>query len=96
MTKKNSLARNLHRLRTVVHFIKQIMFLLAKDQQVSLSTAVSEAYSVTLAAYHGTIVRGTCQAGFLLLPTRETFLESIGETGTASCCVFHAIQNCRS
>lgn len=86
LTKKNSLARNLHRLRTVVHFIKHIMFLLAKDPQASLSTAVSEAYNATLSVYHGTIVRGTCQAGFLLLPSREAFLDSIGETGAALLC----------
>jgi hypothetical protein len=81
MTKRNSLARNLHRLRTVVHFIQRIMFLLASDNEVSLSAAVSKAYNETMGPYHSTLVRTTCQAGFMLLPTREAFLDSIGETG---------------
>jgi hypothetical protein len=84
VTKKNSLARNVHRLRTVVQFIMHIMSLLAKDRTTSLSTAVSTAYSDTLGTYHSTVLRGTCQAGFLLLPTREAFLSSIGETGADS------------
>lgn len=84
VTKKNSLARNLHRLRTAVHFIMRIMSLLAKDREMALSSAVAEAYQDTLGPYHSTVVRGTCQAGFLLLPTRATFLSSIGETGTQS------------
>lgn len=84
MTTKNSLARNLHRLRTVVVFMEKIMANLVSDPKTPLSTAVSSAYGETLSAYHSMIVRGTCNAGFLLLPNRTSFLASLGETGARS------------
>jgi hypothetical protein len=83
VTVKNSLARNLHRLRTAILFISRIMSGLAEDRSLTLSGAVSSAYVDTLAQYHSAVLRGTCNAGFLLLPTRQAFLASIGETGTA-------------
>ena len=84
VTTKNSLARNLHRLRTVVVFMEKIMANLVSDPKTPLSTAVSSAYGETLSAYHSMIVRGTCNAGFLLLPNRTSFLASLGETGARS------------
>jgi hypothetical protein len=83
VTVKGSLARNLHRLRTVLVFMEKIMANLMDDDACSLSTAVSRAYGDTLSVYHSMIVRGTCNAGFLTLPTRAAFLKSLGETGTA-------------
>ena len=81
MTTKNSLARNLHRLRTVVVFMKCIMANLVEDSKATLSAALASAYMDTLAKYHSMLVRGSCNAGFLLLPSRATFLASIGEDG---------------
>jgi Glycolipid transfer protein (GLTP) len=92
VTKKNSLARNVHRLRTVVVFTEKIMANLIRDAAMSLSGAVSAAYGDTLAPYHSTIVRTTCNAGFLLLPSRHSFLQSIGETGKDSSP--HVLQTC--
>ena len=91
VTTKGSLARNLHRLRTVIVFMEKIMMNLHADVATTLSTAVSGAYADTLAAYHGMVVRTTCNAGFLLLPSRAGFLQSLGETGALPppCCVFH-------
>jgi Glycolipid transfer protein (GLTP) len=83
VTKKNSLARNLHRLRTVVVFMEKIMDNLAANAATTLSTAVSSAYAETLALYHSFAVRTTCNAGFLVLPNRTSFLASLGETGAA-------------
>jgi hypothetical protein len=57
---------------------------LSDDASCSLSMAVSNAYGETLSAYHSLIVRGTCNAGFLTLPTRAAFLKSLGETGVQS------------
>jgi Glycolipid transfer protein (GLTP) len=92
VTKKNSLARNVHRLRTVVVFTEKIMANLIRDAAMSLSGAVSAAYGDTLAPYHSTIVRTTCNAGFLLLPSRHSFLQSIGETGKDSRMCFRLAQ----
>lgn len=87
---KGSLARNLHRLRTVLLFVEKLMQNLAAGPDVTLSSAASEAYAVSLGPYHSTVMRATCNAGFLLLPTRHTFLTSIGETGmTPKVCVKH-------
>ena len=86
VTTKGSLARNAHRLRTVIVFMEKIMLNLHADKATTLSTAVSGAYADTLAAYHGMVVRATCNAGFLLLPTRASFLQSLGETGERAHC----------
>lgn len=81
VTTKNSLARNVHRLRTVIVFTEKIMAALIQSPKTTLSSAVAAAYGETLAPYHTTMVRGACHAGFLLLPSRHAFLQSIGETG---------------
>ena len=57
---------------------------LAANRETTLSSAVSAAYGETLSLYHSLVVRGTCNAGFLMLPTRASFLASIGETGTGT------------
>eukprot|EP00892_Ulva_mutabilis_P007327 jgi/Ulvmu1/4967/UM207_0011.1 len=77
---KGSLARNLHRLRTVLLFVEKLMQNLSAAPDVTLSSAASEAYAVSLGPYHSTVMRATCNAGLLLLPTRVSFLRSIGET----------------
>jgi hypothetical protein len=87
VTTKNSLSRNVHRLRTVIVFTEMIMAHLIRSATTSLSGAVSAAYGETLAPYHSTIVRGTCNAGFLLLPSRHAFLQSIGESGANQRCL---------
>jgi Glycolipid transfer protein (GLTP) len=84
VTTKNSLSRNVHRLRTVIVFTEMIMAHLICSATTSLSGAVSAAYGETLAPYHSAIVRATCNAGFLLLPSRHAFLQSIGESGAIS------------
>ena len=78
-TKKNSPARNLHRLLNNLNFISAIFENLAKGQ--TLKDAVSDAYDRTLAHIHAWVVRAGIKTGMMALPTREHFLASIGETG---------------
>ena len=77
--RKNSPARNVHRLMGTLAFISAIFENLAKGQ--ALKDAVSEAYDRTLAALHTWVVRAGIKAGLVALPTREAFFTAIGETG---------------
>lgn len=78
ITKKNSPARNVHRLLNTLNFIAAIFENLAKGQ--ALKDAVSDAYDRTLAQIHAWVVRAGIKTGMMALPTREHFLASIGET----------------
>lgn len=82
ITKKNSPARNVHRLLNTLNFIAAIFENLGKD--MTLKDAVSDAYDRTLAAIHAWVVRAGIKAGMMALPTREHFLASIGETEVSS------------
>jgi hypothetical protein len=79
LTRKNSPARNVHRLLNTLNFIAAIFHNLSAG--MPLKDAVSEGYDRTLAQLHAWVVRAGIKTGMLALPTRETFLASIGETG---------------
>lgn len=78
ITKKNSPARNLHRLLVTVRFLRELFINLAKD--LPLKEAVSLAYDDTLGKIHAWVVRTGIKAGLVALPSRESFLEGIQET----------------
>lgn len=78
LTRKNSPARNVHRLLNTLNFIAAIFHNLSAG--MPLKDAVSEGYDRTLAQLHAWVVRAGIKTGMLALPTRETFLASIGET----------------
>ncbi|PSC72987.1 glycolipid transfer [Micractinium conductrix] len=78
ITKKNSPARNVHRLLNTLNFIAAIFENLAKG--MPLKDAVSEGYDRTLAQIHAWVVRAGIKTGMMALPSREHFLASIGET----------------
>lgn len=78
ITKKNSPARNVHRLLNTLNFIAAIFENLSKG--CPLRDAVSEAYDRTLANIHAWVVRTGIKTGMMALPSREQFLASIGET----------------
>lgn len=80
VTTKNSCSRNLHRLMTSFDFIRQLLTLLVKDASVSTREAANTAYDATLSEAHTFVVRAGVKAGMLALPSRESFLRSIGET----------------
>ncbi len=80
MTTKNSCSRNLHRLMTSFDFIRQLLQLLVADGGVTTREAASTAYDATLSEAHTFVVRAGVKAGMLALPSRESFLRSIGET----------------
>lgn len=82
MTTKNSCSRNLYRLLSGISFISKLLQNLAKDRQKTLRIAAAEAYDATLASAHGYMVRMAIKTSMYMLPTRETFLSSINETGT--------------
>ena len=69
----------MHRLLNTLNFIAAIFHNLSAG--MPLKDAVSEGYDRTLAQLHAWVVRAGIKTGMLALPTRETFLASIGETG---------------
>ena len=78
ITIKNSPGRNLHRLINSIAFITEIFKGLLINK--NLKDAVSIAYDNTLSQLHNWVVRTGIKAGMIGLPSREHFLESIGET----------------
>jgi hypothetical protein len=110
---KNSAARNLHRLTTVIMFMRKLLEKLLLDQACSLKVggldacmawrwlegahphgatpsplslplssqdATSHAYEHSLAPIHPYVVRTAVWAGMYVLPTREAFMQSLGES----------------
>lgn len=102
LTTKNSCARNLFRLLSGVSFISMLLQNLASDRNKPLRQAAGEAYDATLASAHGFMVRTAVKGSMYMLPTRETFLASIHETGTSSldlsqlCTMMTSIEICRN
>lgn len=78
ITIKNSPGRNLHRLINSIAFITEIFKGLLVDK--TLKDAVSTAYDATLSQLHNWVVRTGIKAGMIGLPSREHFLDSIGES----------------
>ncbi|KAK9836698.1 hypothetical protein WJX74_006361 [Apatococcus lobatus] len=79
-TVKNSCTRNLHRLLYAVSFISELLSQLTKSANANMQTAAFEAYGQTLSNIHPFLVRMGVKASIYMLPTRETFMKSIGET----------------
>eukprot|EP00878_Enallax_costatus_P001071 GHUV01001208.1.p1 GENE.GHUV01001208.1~~GHUV01001208.1.p1 ORF type:complete len:223 (+),score=32.11 GHUV01001208.1:201-869(+) len=91
-TVKNSCTRNLHRLTAAILFMKILFERLlgsaaAADSMdsaiaadVTLRDAASAAYEAALAPFHTGIVKGVVRAGLLTLPSKEHFINSIGES----------------
>lgn len=80
VTKKNSCARNLHRLKSAIVFIETLVDNLTSNYAATLREAASAAYDVALAPIHTYVVRGAVRAGILSLPSRASFLQGISET----------------
>lgn len=79
-TVKNSCTRNLHRLLYAVSFISELLSQLTKSANANMQTAAFEAYGQTLSNIHPFLVRMGVKASIYMLPSRETFMKSIGET----------------
>lgn len=84
MTTKNSESRNLFRLLNGVLFIARLLQNLVKDKACTLRTACNDAYTDVLASMHSYFVRSAVRASMYMLPTRETFLQNVNETGVLS------------
>lgn len=80
VTKKNSCARNLHRLKSAIVFVEALVANLTTNCTVTLREAASSAYDFALAPIHTYVVRGAVKAGILSLPSRANFLRGIRET----------------
>lgn len=77
---KNSCARNLHRLMLVISFVKQMLQAMLDNERMSLKDAFYKAYLGSLSTIHTYMLQTAVWAALGLLPTKETFLKSIGET----------------
>ncbi|GAX75706.1 hypothetical protein CEUSTIGMA_g3149.t1 [Chlamydomonas eustigma] len=80
VTKKNSCGRNLHRLNAVLTFMRLLLFKLLEDANISIKDAASFAYQQALSPIHPYVVRTAVWAGMYVLPSRQVFMTSIGET----------------
>eukprot|EP00884_Botryococcus_braunii_P016260 jgi/Botrbrau1/3317/Bobra.0048s0013.1 len=80
VTVKNSGARNLYRLLSGLLFITTLLEILADDATITLRSAATEAYNRNLASMHSYMVRTAIKASMYLLPNRDDFMKSIGET----------------
>jgi hypothetical protein len=80
VTKKNSCGRNLHRLNAVLCFMRLLLSKLLEDVNISIKDAASFAYDQALSPIHPYVVRTAVWAGMYVLPSRQVFMTSIGET----------------
>lgn len=80
VTSKGSRSRNLHRLMTVMAFVRVLLEYLKENKQATLREAAAVAYDKTLGPYHATVLKIGVKASFITLPTRQYFIDSIGET----------------
>lgn len=81
VTVKNSCSRNLHRLLSSISFISSLLHNLGSSSSCTLHTAASNAYNGSMAQIHNFFVRTAVKTSMYTLPTRQGFLDSIGETG---------------
>ncbi|GLI59613.1 hypothetical protein VaNZ11_001545 [Volvox africanus] len=79
-THKGSCARNLHRLMLVITFVRLMLSNLLENPSMQLKDALWNAYQGSLGPIHTYMVRTAVWAGLVTMPTRETFMRSIGET----------------
>ncbi|EFJ48912.1 hypothetical protein VOLCADRAFT_90666 [Volvox carteri f. nagariensis] len=79
-TLKGSCARNLHRLMLVITFVRLMLSNLMENPGMQLKDALWNAYQGSLSPIHTYMVRTAVWAGLVTMPTRETFMRSIGET----------------
>ncbi|GFR42075.1 hypothetical protein Agub_g2896 [Astrephomene gubernaculifera] len=79
-TVKGSCARNLHRLMLVITFVRLMLSNLLDNPTMQLKDALWAAYQGSLHPIHTYMVRTAVWAGLVTMPTRETFMRSIGET----------------
>lgn len=80
ITKKGSTGRNLHRLMTSLLFVKILLEKLLENTSTSLKDAASAAYEASLAPIHTFVVKTAIRTGMMTLPSRQSFLEHLGET----------------
>lgn len=59
-------------------FLVTLLGRLESDRTVTLSAAASETYYATLQCYHGWIVTGTFNVALKLVPSRESFFQTLG------------------
>ncbi|KXZ44720.1 hypothetical protein GPECTOR_63g46 [Gonium pectorale] len=79
-TNKGSCARNLHRLMLVITFVRLMLENLLNNPSMQLKDALWNAYQGSLHPIHTYMVRTAVWAGLVTMPSRETFMRSIGET----------------
>ena len=78
--KKDSHARNLHRLTSTLRFIFLLQQNLCEDPAAALSDCARVAYAESLEPIHHTAVKLAVKMGLKMAPSRERYLKSIGES----------------
>jgi hypothetical protein len=79
-TKPPSGSRTLLRLHRALDFVLQFFNKVADCHSESLSAIASEAYTNTLAQYHGWVVRKGVQVAVYMLPYRRDLMAKLGGT----------------
>ncbi|KAG2439939.1 hypothetical protein HXX76_004058 [Chlamydomonas incerta] len=78
-TTKGSCARNLHRLMLVITFVRLLLQQLLDNPNTQLKDALWVAYKGSLHPIHTYMVQTAVWAGLGMVPSRATFMASIGE-----------------
>ena len=79
-TAGNSNSRNLHRVTNAVKFIRILLESLLENSEQSLKSAATKAFQGSIEYYLAWAPKQAVKAGLYLLPSKEKFLEKIGES----------------
>lgn len=78
----SSCTKGLLWLKRAMEFMLAILQRLYADRAASLGTAVQETYAATLMQYHGFFASTAFTLAFKFVPSRETFIEALGDSPT--------------
>ena len=66
-------------LKRALEFMCEMIRLVVQENPLEVSVAVSQVYEETLKAYHGFLTRTAFSAALNFVPTREKFIEQVGD-----------------
>ncbi len=61
-----------------MQFLVELLSILHRDKEASVSTAANDAYTKVLQPFHGWITSGVFWAALKLVPSRESLFEKLG------------------
>uniref|UniRef100_A0A7S2Z8A6 Glycolipid transfer protein domain-containing protein n=1 Tax=Chloropicon laureae TaxID=464258 RepID=A0A7S2Z8A6_9CHLO len=77
-TDNSSCTKGLLWLKRAMQFLVELLGILHRDKDASVSTAANDAYTKVLQPYHGWITSGVFWAALKLVPSRDGLFEKLG------------------